>query len=177
MLVTSCLAFVHPAGSYGCLTWFKVPDEHGRRPPGPLSGMGGSDVRQRVDRAQSASRSAFDPYTAKLLRPSGQAGDCQPPGSRRTTGQSRRPAHRLGGRAGRLREDDAAGAVGRAQRPGFAWVSVDEADNDPKVLLTYVAEALDAVEPVGKRVFDALASPAARCPARSCRGWGRLSRR
>ena len=42
----------------------------------------------------------------------------------------------------------------------FAWVSVDEADNDPKVLLTYVAEALDAVEPVGRRVFDALASPA-----------------
>ena len=42
----------------------------------------------------------------------------------------------------------------------FAWVSVDETDNDPKVLLTYVAEALDAVEPVGQRVFDALASPA-----------------
>ena len=42
----------------------------------------------------------------------------------------------------------------------FAWVSVDEADNDPKVLLTYVAEALNAVEPVGQRVFDALASPA-----------------
>jgi hypothetical protein len=41
----------------------------------------------------------------------------------------------------------------------FAWVSVDEADNDPKVLLTYAAEALDAVEPVGERVFDALASP------------------
>jgi hypothetical protein len=38
-----------------------------------------------------------------------------------------------------------------AERNGlaFAWVSVDEADNDPKVLLTYVAEALDAVEPVG----------------------------
>src|SRR5215831_15821232 len=43
---------------------------------------------------------------------------------------------------------------------GFAWVSVDEADNDPKVLLTYVAEALNAVEPIGQRVFDALASPA-----------------
>ncbi len=42
----------------------------------------------------------------------------------------------------------------------FAWVSVDEADNDPKVLLSYVAEALNAVEPVGQRVFDALASPA-----------------
>jgi LuxR family transcriptional regulator, maltose regulon positive regulatory protein len=48
-----------------------------------------------------------------------------------------------------------------AERNGqpFAWVSVDEADNDPKVLLSYVAEALDAVEPIGERVFDALASP------------------
>ncbi|MGH3151503.1 MAG: LuxR C-terminal-related transcriptional regulator [Streptosporangiaceae bacterium] len=46
----------------------------------------------------------------------------------------------------------------------FAWVSLDEADNDPKVLLTYVAEALDAVEPVGGRVFDALASPVSSVP-------------
>jgi LuxR family transcriptional regulator, maltose regulon positive regulatory protein len=38
-------------------------------------------------------------------------------------------------------------------------VSLDEGDNDPKVLLAYVAAALDAVEPVGQRVFDALASP------------------
>ena len=53
-----------------------------------------------------------------------------------------------------------------AERNGqaFAWVSVDEADNDPKVLLTYVAEALDAVEPIGERVFDALASPASSVP-------------
>ena len=41
----------------------------------------------------------------------------------------------------------------------FAWVSVDEGDNDAKVLLSYVAEALDAVEPIDERVFDALASP------------------
>ncbi len=48
-----------------------------------------------------------------------------------------------------------------AERNGqsFAWVSVDERDNDPKVLLTYVAEALNAVEPIDERVFDALASP------------------
>jgi len=53
-----------------------------------------------------------------------------------------------------------------AERNGqaFAWVSVDEKDNDPKILLTYVAEALDAVEPVGRRVFDALASPASSVP-------------
>ena len=43
-------------------------------------------------------------------------------------------------------------------------MSVDEADNDPKVLLTYVAEALDAVEPVGERVFDALSSRSSSVP-------------
>ncbi len=53
-----------------------------------------------------------------------------------------------------------------AERNGqaFAWVSLDERDNDPKVLLTYVAVALDAVEPIGQRVFDALASPGSSVP-------------
>jgi LuxR family transcriptional regulator, maltose regulon positive regulatory protein len=53
-----------------------------------------------------------------------------------------------------------------AERNGqaFAWVSVDERDNDPKVLLTYVARALDAVQPVGGRVFEALASPVSSVP-------------
>ena len=53
-----------------------------------------------------------------------------------------------------------------AERNGqaFAWVAVDDRDNDPKVLLTYIAEALDRVEPVGQRVFDALASPTSSVP-------------
>ena len=46
----------------------------------------------------------------------------------------------------------------------FAWVSVDEQDNDPRVLLSYVAKALDAVQPVGGRVFEALASPVSSVP-------------
>ena len=41
----------------------------------------------------------------------------------------------------------------------FAWVDVDERDNDPIVLLTYVAAALDRVAPLDPRVFDALRSP------------------
>ena len=45
-----------------------------------------------------------------------------------------------------------------------AWVSVDERDNDPKVLLSYVAEALDAVQPLPGRVFEALASPVSSVP-------------
>src|SRR5262249_42563915 len=36
--------------------------------------------------------------------------------------------------------------------------------NDPKVLLSYVAAALDAVQPVSERVFDALASPTSSVP-------------
>jgi len=53
-----------------------------------------------------------------------------------------------------------------AERNGraFAWVSVDDRDNDPRVLLTYVARALDEVEPVGERVFEALASPVSSVP-------------
>ena len=46
----------------------------------------------------------------------------------------------------------------------FAWVSVYERDNDPKVLLSYVAAALDRVHPVDERVFEALASPVTSVP-------------
>jgi LuxR family maltose regulon positive regulatory protein len=45
--------------------------------------------------------------------------------------------------------------------PRVAWVSVDRRDNDPVVLLTYIAAALDRVEPVEPEVFRALASPGA----------------
>jgi hypothetical protein len=49
-----------------------------------------------------------------------------------------------------------------AERSGqaVAWVSLDEQDNDSKVLLGDVARAQDAVRPVARPVFDALASPA-----------------
>ncbi|MEV8214971.1 LuxR C-terminal-related transcriptional regulator [Leifsonia sp. NPDC077715] len=51
----------------------------------------------------------------------------------------------------------------RDPRP-FAWLAVDERDDDPKTLLSYVAEALDRVEPLPHRVFDALTSPASSVP-------------
>lgn len=40
----------------------------------------------------------------------------------------------------------------------MAWVSADDGDNDPAVLLTYVAVALDRVEPIDPTLFRALAS-------------------
>src|SRR3954451_20484418 len=51
-------------------------------------------------------------------------------------------------------------AVSSTDRP-FAWISVDPHDNDPVVLLTYVAVALDRVAPIDRGVFEALASPGA----------------
>ena len=41
----------------------------------------------------------------------------------------------------------------------FAMVALDQRDNDPVVLLRYVAAALDRVEPVGASVFEALSTP------------------
>ena len=83
----------------------------------------------------------------------------------RTAGPGRpRPVVSVVAPAGR--QEDAAVAVGRANGQAFAGASVDEGDNDPKVLLSYVAEALDAVQPVDGRVFDALPPRRVRCPAR-----------
>jgi LuxR family transcriptional regulator, maltose regulon positive regulatory protein len=48
-----------------------------------------------------------------------------------------------------------------AQRIGsrVAWMSCDDADNDPVVLLSALALALDRIGPVGPAIFSALASP------------------
>jgi LuxR family maltose regulon positive regulatory protein len=45
----------------------------------------------------------------------------------------------------------------RDRRP-FVWLSIDRHDNDPAVLLSYLAVGLDRVEPIDPAVFDALAS-------------------
>lgn len=45
-----------------------------------------------------------------------------------------------------------------ADARSFAWVSVDE-DDDPRTFLSYVAAALNQVEPISPIVFEALASP------------------
>src|SRR5215218_4610733 len=49
-----------------------------------------------------------------------------------------------------------------AQRRGdrVGWVTVDPHDNDPAVLLTYLAVALDRIAPIDLDIFKLLASPA-----------------
>lgn len=44
------------------------------------------------------------------------------------------------------------------ERP-FAWISIDDRDNDPTVLLTHLAVALDRIGPLDPSIFDALGRP------------------
>jgi LuxR family maltose regulon positive regulatory protein len=48
----------------------------------------------------------------------------------------------------------------RDTRP-FAWVTLDERDNDPIVLLRHIAAALEVAEPLEARLVDALEKPGA----------------
>ena len=45
------------------------------------------------------------------------------------------------------------------KQPRVAWLSADDRDNDPAVLLTYLATALDRIEPLEPMVFRPTASP------------------
>ena len=115
--------------------------------------MGEIDGRQHAGQAHHGGGPAFDLVLSKLHRPTVRPGTV-----------------RRSSLIDRLARDDPQPIVSVVAPAGygkttllaqwaerneaaFAWVSVDEADNDPKVLLTYVAQALDAVEPVGRRVF------------------------
>jgi LuxR family maltose regulon positive regulatory protein len=126
--------------------------------------MGDSEVRERADRTQRAARPAFDLLESKLRRPQMRPG---------TLGRSPLIERLAGGDPGPIVSVVAPAGYGKTtllsqwadrSSQSFAWVSADEADNDPKVFLSYVAEALDAVEPIGERVFDALASPSSSVP-------------
>jgi LuxR family maltose regulon positive regulatory protein len=44
--------------------------------------------------------------------------------------------------------------------PRVGWVSVDQADNDPALLLGYIATAVDRVEPIDPSVMSSLTAPA-----------------
>jgi LuxR family maltose regulon positive regulatory protein len=139
--------------------------------------MNDTEVRERPGQRHRPAGPPFDLVRSKLLRPLVRAGTI-------------RRVSLLDG----LADGDPRRIVSVVAPPGygkttllaqwagqssaaFAWVSVDERDNDPKVLLTYVAEALDAIEPVGGRVFDVLASAGSSVPGSVVPRLGSRSRR
>jgi len=134
------------------------------RPQGHRRGVDDSRLLERATRAQRAGTPAFDLVVTKLRSPSNRAGTV--PRSAlidRLEREDSRPVVSVVAPAGYGKTtllSQWAGRTGRA----FAWVSLDEADNDAKVLLRYVATALDRVQRLGERVFEALASPASSVP-------------
>src|SRR6516165_10043355 len=124
----------------------------------------GSDLRERAASSSAAHEALFDLTVSKLLRPLVRPDTIQRSLLiERLARDEARPIVSVVAPAG-YGKTTLLSQWAERNRHAFAWVSVDEGDNDPKALLTYVAKALDAVEPVGQRVFDALASPASSVP-------------
>ena len=76
----------------------------------------------------------------KLRRACDKPGDDLPDVADRPDGARRLPADRLGGRSAWYGKTTLLAQWAARDREAFAWVSLDERDNDPKVLLSYVAE-------------------------------------
>jgi LuxR family maltose regulon positive regulatory protein len=126
--------------------------------------MTNTEARQRGSEPRRADGPAFDLIASKLRRPPVRRGTVRRPSLvERLAREDQRPVVSVVAPGGYGKTTLLSQWAERNSK-AFAWVSVDEADNDPKVLLTYVAAALDAIEPVGARVFEALASPASSVP-------------
>ena len=134
-------------------------------PPGETgSGEQDSNVSERSIPAQHAAGPEFDLIASKLRRPAVRPGTISRPSLiERLAQDDSRPVVSVVAPSG-YGKTTLLSHWADNSRQAFAWVSVDEEDNDPKVLLSYVARALDEVQPVGSQVFEALASPAASVP-------------
>src|SRR5690349_21626411 len=132
--------------------------------PRAPSGTDDSKVLHRVGPAERARGPAFDLVVSKLRGPPIRPGTVRRLSLiERLARDDSRPIVSVVAPAGYGKTTLLAQWAERNGR-AFAWVSVDEADNDAKALLSYVAAALDRVQPVGERVFEALASPASSVP-------------
>ena len=131
-----------------------VSTEHGR---GPDRGMVTSDARQQTARPPDVGRPAFDLVAAKLLRPLVRHGTVRrSPLIERLARTDSRPIASVVAPAGYGKTTPLSQW---AERNGqaFTWVSIDEGDNDPKVLLTYVADHAAGGPGVHGRLSAALA--------------------
>jgi LuxR family maltose regulon positive regulatory protein len=123
-----------------------------RRPSSPaLRGLGAKTILVDVDERALP----FDVLESKLLAPTGR-----PENVSRTALVNRLraagafPVVLVTAPGGYGKTTLLAQWAERDARP-FAWVTVDERDNDPFVLLKHVAAALDRIEPLGANVLQA----------------------
>jgi LuxR family maltose regulon positive regulatory protein len=123
-----------------------------------------SGVREPPGQPQHATGPGFDLMAAKLRRPATRPGIVsRSPLIRRLAADGSPPIVSVVAPSG-YGKTTLLAQWAELGGQAFAWVSADERDNDPKVLLSYVAAALDAVQPVDKQVFEALTSPTSSVP-------------
>jgi LuxR family maltose regulon positive regulatory protein len=105
-----------------------------------------------------AAQAAFEVLPSKLTIPAERAGHVHRTGlvNRLRTARDARVVS-IAAPAGYGKSTLLAQWAARDDRP-FAWVSLDHRDNDPVVLLTHVAAALDGNETVDPRIFSSLAA-------------------
>jgi LuxR family transcriptional regulator, maltose regulon positive regulatory protein len=126
--------------------------------------MSVSEMFERNGRAGRAPRPRFDLIVSKLRRPPPRPGIVDRRVLlRRLARDDDRPVVSVVAPPGYGKSTVLSQWAERSRR-AFAWVTVEEPDNDPKVLLAYVAAALDEIEPIDERVFDALASSGSSVP-------------
>jgi LuxR family transcriptional regulator, maltose regulon positive regulatory protein len=126
--------------------------------------MSASQVRERPGRVTRGGGPAFDLVVSKLRCPAPRPGTVRRSSLvERLARDNPCPVVSVVASAG-YGKTTLLSLWGERDSRSFAWVSVDDRDNDPKVLLAYIAVALDRVEPIGGRVFDALASPTSSVP-------------
>jgi len=147
----------HALGLTGTATLPHRPMSH----PGTTGGawgMGSSGVCERAAQPPPIGGPVFDLAAVKLHRPLPRPGTVhRGPLLERLADGASCPVVSVTAPAG-YGKTTLLSQWAQANGQAFAWVSANEEDNDPRVLLTYIAEALDAIEPVDERVFDALIS-------------------
>jgi LuxR family transcriptional regulator, maltose regulon positive regulatory protein len=125
--------------------------------------MKASGVRQPPGQPRPAARPGFDLLTSKLRRPATRPRTIPRSSLVRLLTEAPAPIVSVVAPSGYGKTTLLAQWAERSGQ-AFAWVSLDERDNDPKVLLSYVAAALDTVQPIGDQVFEALASSTSSVP-------------
>jgi LuxR family maltose regulon positive regulatory protein len=126
--------------------------------------MSVSGIFERDGRARRGPRPRFDLIVSKLRRPPPRPGIVDRRVLlRRLARDDYRPVVSVVAPPGYGKSTVLSQWAERSRR-AFAWLTVEEPDNDPKVLLAYVAAALDEIEPIDERVFDALASSGSSVP-------------
>ena len=129
-----------------------------------MLGVKVNGVPQSPGRTRNEARPGFDLLTSKLRRPVARPGTVSRTSLLDRLARADSPSIvSLVAPSGYGKTTLLAQWAERSGHP-FAWVSLDERDNDPKVLLSYVAAALDAVQSVGDQVFEALAAPTSSVP-------------